>query len=103
VPAQPSASHTVTVTNPGTQTTVTGTLLSVLIRASDSDAGQTLAYGAAGLPPGLSINSSTGLISGTIPASAPLEPPASVTVTAQDTTGTSGSAQFTWRLTELSG
>ena len=57
--------NTVTVTNPGNQTGTVGTAASLQISASDSASGQTLTYSASGLPAGLSINSSSGLISGT--------------------------------------
>jgi hypothetical protein len=86
--------HKVSVTNPGNQTGTVGTAVSLQIQASDSASGQTLTYAAAGLPAGLSINSSTGLISGT-PTTAGSS---SVTVTATDTTGASGSASFTWTI-----
>ena len=86
--------HTVSVTNPGNQTGTVGTAVSLQIQASDSASGQTLTYSATGLPAGLSINSSTGLISGT-PTTAGTS---SVTVTATDTTGASGSASFTWTI-----
>jgi O-glycosyl hydrolase len=81
-----SGGNTVTVTNPGHQTTATGTAVSLPVHAADSAAGQTLSYSASGLPAGLSISSSTGLISGT-PTTAGTS---SVTVTATDTTGASG-------------
>ena len=85
--------NTVTVTNPGNQTTASaGTAASLQMQASDSAAGQTLAYSATGLPTGLSISSSTGLISGTATTAGTYN----VTVTATDTTGASGSASFTW-------
>jgi hypothetical protein len=84
--------NTVTVTSPGNQTGTVGTPVSVQVQASDSASGQTLTYGASGLPAGLSISSSTGLISGT-PTTAGTS---SVTVTATDTTGASGSATFSW-------
>jgi hypothetical protein len=87
-----STGNTVTVTNPGNQTGTVGTAASVQIHASDSASGQTLSYAATGLPAGLSINSGTGLISGT-PTSAGTS---NVRVTATDTTGASGSAAFTW-------
>jgi len=86
--------NTVTVTNPGSQAGTVGTAASVQIQASDSGSGQTLAYSATGLPAGLSINSSTGLISGT-PTTAGTS---SVTVTAKDGTGASGSATFSWAI-----
>jgi subtilase family serine protease len=86
--------NTVTVTNPGSQTGTVGTAASLQVSASDSASGQTLTYSATGLPAGLSISSSTGLISGT-PTTAGTS---SVTVTATDTTGASGSASFTWTI-----
>ena len=94
-----STANTVTVTSPGTQTSTAGTAASVQIHASDSASGQTLTYTATGLPAGLSINSSSGLISGT-PTTAGTS---TVTVTATDTTGASGSATFTWTVSSGSG
>ncbi|MFF1611947.1 PHB depolymerase family esterase [Amycolatopsis sp. NPDC058278] len=85
--------NTITVTNPGNQTAVTGTpITSVQIRATDSASGQALTYRATGLPAGLSIDSATGLITGT-PTTAGTS---NVTVTATDPTSASGSASFTW-------
>jgi subtilase family serine protease len=86
--------NTVTVANPGNQTGTVGTAVSLQIKATDSASGQTLTYSATGLRAGLSISSTTGLISGT-PTTAG---PSSVTVTAKDTTGASGSASFTWTI-----
>ena len=91
--------NTVSVTNPGSQTATVGTAASLQVHASDSAAGQTLTYSAAGLPAGLSINSATGLISGT-PTTAGTY---SVTVTATDTTRASGSAAFTWTVSSSGG
>jgi hypothetical protein len=93
-----TVANTVTVTNPGSQSGTAGTAASLQISASDSASGQTLTYGASGLPAGLSISSSTGLISGT-PTTAGTS---DVTVTATDTTGASGSASFTWTVTSAS-
>ena len=89
-----SSGNTVTVTNPGSQTGFVGTAASLQISASDSASGQTLTYSASGLPAGLSVNSSSGVISGT-PTTAGSS---NVTVTATDTTGASGSATFTWTI-----
>ncbi|HEY7147325.1 MAG TPA: putative Ig domain-containing protein [Streptosporangiaceae bacterium] len=86
--------NTVTVTNPGNQTGTVGTAVSLQIHATDSATGQTLTYSATGLPTGLSINSSTGLISGTPSAAGTF----TVTAKATDTTGANGSATFTWTI-----
>jgi len=64
------------------------------MNASDSQSGQTFTWSATGLPTGLSINSSFGLISGTPTAAGTF----SVTVTSTDTTGASGSASFSWTI-----
>ena len=55
------------VTTPSNQTNVEGATVSLQIQASDVDLpANTLSYGASGLPAGLSINASSGLIGGTI-------------------------------------
>jgi PKD repeat protein len=91
--------NTVTVTNPGNQTSTAGAAISPLqIQATDSASGQTLTYSATGLPAGLSISSS-GQITGT-PTTAGSY---STTVTATDTTNASGSATFTWTVNPASG
>ncbi|MBD0692761.1 putative Ig domain-containing protein [Streptomyces sp. CBMA123] len=84
--------NTVTVTNPGNQSGTVGTAASLQIHATDSASGQALSYAATGLPAGLSINSSTGLISGTPTAAGT----ANVTVTVTDSTGATGSTSFSW-------
>ncbi|HEV2639465.1 MAG TPA: putative Ig domain-containing protein [Actinocrinis sp.] len=90
--------NTVTVTNPGSKTGTVGTAVSLQISATDSASGQTLTYSAAGLPAGLSISTS-GLISGT-PTTAGTY---TVTATAKDTTGATGSASFTWTISTSGG
>ena len=84
-----------TVTNPGTRTGTVGTAASLQIQATDS-ASRTkhLSYAATGLPAGLAINASTGLISGTPTASGNN----TVTVTVKDTTGATGTASFAWNI-----
>jgi serine protease len=89
--------NTVTVTGPGNQTTAVNTSVSLQIHATDSG-GASLTYSATGLPAGLSINSSTGAITGT-PTTAGSS---AVQVTARDTTGASGSASFSWTITSAS-
>jgi hypothetical protein len=85
--------NTVTVTNPGNQTAVVGTAVSLQIKATDSATGLTLAYAATGLPTGLSI-SSAGLISGKPTAAGTF----TTVVTASDTTGAKGTGSFTWTI-----
>lgn len=55
----------VTVTNPGSQTGAVGTAITPLSIVASDTLSHTLTYSATGLPPGLSINTSTGVISGT--------------------------------------
>jgi serine protease len=90
--------NTVSVTNPGSQSSTVGTAVSLQIHASDSGS-STLTYSASGLPAGLSINATSGLISGTPTTAAT----SSVTVTAKDTTGATGSTSFSWTVSSSSG
>lgn len=73
------------VTQPTTQTVTLGKAVTLQIQASFTDGANTpLTYSASGLPPGLSINKGTGLISGTLngPTAGPAT--AKVTVTYYD-------------------
>ena len=83
----------VAVTNPGDQSSTVGTQVNLQIHGSDTDGGA-LSYSATSLPPGLSINPSTGLITGQ-PTTAGSS---TVTVTATDASGPSGGAMFTWTI-----
>jgi hypothetical protein len=94
-----TGANTVTVTNPGSQTSTVAAPASLQIAASDSASGQALTYSATGLPAGLSINSSSGLISGT-PTTAQTT---SATVTAKDTTGATETTTFSWTVSTSSG
>ncbi|MEY9930447.1 hypothetical protein ABH926_005094 [Catenulispora sp. GP43] len=85
--------ETVSVTNPGNQTSTAGSAISTLQVSATDSAGKALTYSATGLPAGLSISSS-GAITGT-PTTAGTS---NVTVTASSGTA-SGSAQFTWTVT----
>ena len=88
-----SATPTVTVTNPGSQTGSLGTAASMQIHASDSASGKTLTYSATDLPLGLSISSSTGAVSGTPTAAGSY----TVTATVNDGSGAS-SVNFSWTI-----
>ncbi|MFD7645481.1 putative Ig domain-containing protein [Kitasatospora sp. NPDC059795] len=88
----------VTVTDPGARTATVGTATSLQLAATDT-AGGTLAWSATGLPVGLTVNPSTGLISGT-PTTAGT---GTVTVTATDSTGPSATAAFTWTVAASGG
>ncbi|MFI9272682.1 putative Ig domain-containing protein [Kitasatospora sp. NPDC052896] len=91
--------NTVTVTSPGNQTGTVGSATSLQISASDSATGQTLGYRATGLPAGLSINPSTGLISGTPTVTGT----STVSVTATDSTNATGSTTFSWTVNPAAG
>ena len=60
-----SANNPPVVTYPGIQSNQQGDSVSLQIQASDPD-GDTLTYSATGLPPGLSLNTTSGLINGTL-------------------------------------
>lgn len=81
----------VSVTNPGPQSTVTGSAVNLQIQASSSNAGA-LNYSATGLPTGLSINASTGLITGTANTAGTYN----ATVTVRDSANQTGTASFAW-------
>jgi putative Ig domain-containing protein len=90
----PPTPDVVNVTNPGSQTTTTGNAVSLQIIASATDSDTVTSYSASGLPSGLSINSATGLISGTPHTTGT----STVTVTASDS-DESGSVTFSWTIT----
>ncbi len=61
--------------------------------------GNALSFSATGLPSGLTINTVTGVISGTIAGNASQGGPYSVTVTANDGNGGSAASTFVWTVT----
>ena len=85
------------VTDPGAQSDVSGSAVPTLTIAAphDSTGGNTVTFGETGLPAGLSINPSTGAVTGT-PTTAGSYP---VTVTATDSQALSVSTSFTWTVT----
>jgi hypothetical protein len=93
----------VTVTSPGDQNNSEGDSVSLQIAATS--AGTVTGYSASGLPAGLSINTSSGLISGTVSSTAAEGGNGGiylVTVTASDDQGNSGGVQFTWDVSDAS-
>jgi Ricin-type beta-trefoil lectin domain/Putative Ig domain len=91
-------SDTVTVTNPGGQSNAVGSSVSLHL-AGSSTAGYPLTWSEVGLPPGLTLATSTGLITGT-PSTAGTY---GVTVTAADASGTSRGVSFNWTITSAAG
>ena len=82
-----------TITNPGHQATTVGDAVNFQVEATDPD-GDTLTYGATGLPATLTISSTTGLITGTLTIAGDFS--VTVTVTDDGEGLLNDSATFTW-------
>jgi Putative Ig domain len=93
-PGTGTGTDVVTVTNPGTQDSSLGNLISLAMTAVSSQAHPISSWSISGQPGGLSINSS-GVINGTITSTDAVQT-YSVTVTATDSVATVGSATFDW-------
>jgi subtilase family serine protease len=87
----------VSVSNPGSQSGTVGTATSLTLSASGGTSPYT--WTATGLPAGLTLNTSTGVISGT-PTTAGTS---SVTVTAKDSANATASASFSWTISPTGG
>ncbi len=87
-------SDTVTVTSPGGQSDPVDSSVSLLLQGSSS-AGYPLTWSESGLPQGLTLDPSTGLITGTPSMVGTF----GVTVTAADPSGTSRGVSFNWSIT----
>jgi hypothetical protein len=86
------------LTNPGDQTKNEGDIINLAIQATDADS-----FTASGLPPGLSINSTTGAITGTIDTRAAGSYTTTVTATDVDTVNNksySSQVSFTWTIAD---
>ena len=82
------------ISNPGNQTSGINQAVSVSISASDLNINDTLTYSATGLPTGLSINATNGIISGTATAAGTYN----TRVTVNDSGGSSNKIDFTWQV-----
>ena len=87
--------ETVGVVNPFGYSSPKGTAASLTMQAVDSDSSQTLTYTASGLPPGISLASN-----GTFSGSGTTLGTYTVTVTATDARGVSGTATFVWSVVQ---
>ena len=87
--------ETVGVVNPFGYSSPKGAAVSLPMSAVDSNSAQTLTFTATGLPPGTSIASN-----GTISGSGTTLGTYTVTVTATDTEGVSGTATFVWSVVQ---
>nr|WP_306325991.1 M4 family metallopeptidase [Streptomyces venezuelae] len=83
----------VTATDPGSQYTAVNTAANLQVQATSTNPGA-LTYSATGLPAGLSINASTGKITGT----ATTLGTSNVTVTVKDPTNATGTTTFAWKV-----
>lgn len=93
----PSNPGEVKVANPGDQSSLVGT--AVTLTNTVSGGTEPYTWSATGLPAGLSIDSGSGTVSGTPTA----EGTSSVTITAKDSAGKSGSATFSWKVSKDGG
>jgi hypothetical protein len=100
--------HPPVVTNPGSRSTPEGLPITPLtINAYDPDAGQPVSVSVSGLPSGLTFDTSTRVISGTVPygnlpggwTPGQTSRPHTVVITATDSYLISATASFTWTVT----
>ncbi len=92
VAANPNPAITPNLANPGNQSGQAGTAVTLQLSATDPN-GDSLTYGASGLPPGLGINATTGAITGTPSTAGTFN----VVVTASDGINTD-SENFAWTI-----
>jgi hypothetical protein len=93
-----TAANTIAITKPKAQSTTVGTAVALAISAADDDGTATpLTWTATGLPAGLTISKTTGVITGT-PTTAGAD---TVTVTVTDKTKSAASIAFGWKIGNL--
>jgi subtilase family serine protease len=85
------SADTVTIASPGPQSATQGTATRLQLNATSSG-GMPMTFAAANLPSGLSIDSASGLITGTPDTAGTW----AVTVTASDASSSTGAVEFTW-------
>jgi len=95
----PFYENVISVANPGTQNGAVGDSVSLQVQASGLPAGDSWTFSATGLPSGLSINTGTGLITGTITGTTEAY---SASVTANDGDQGSSTQDFAWNVSTLS-
>jgi hypothetical protein len=93
------ANTTPVILSPGDQGHMTGGTANITVRGTDPES-DPLTYGATGLPSGLTINPTTGVISGTIGSSAACTCAVALTATDGQLTATTN---ITWRVLATSG
>ncbi|MBW8832887.1 MAG: DUF1929 domain-containing protein, partial [Burkholderiales bacterium] len=93
----PNPATVPSITNPGVQASDVGSTVNLQLSASDPN-GDTLTYTATGLPSGLSLNSTTGVISGSPSAAGDYN----VVVTVSDGINVA-SANFVWTINAING
>ncbi|MCB2223481.1 MAG: putative Ig domain-containing protein [Actinobacteria bacterium] len=86
----------------GDRTDAEGAAVSLANPATDLD-GDPLTWSATGLPPGLSIDPGSGLVSGTIPYTASGGSPYTVEIRVEDPAGAADTDAFTWAVTDVNG
>ena len=86
------------ISNPGNQNNSNGDNANLAISASDQN-GDSLQFNATGLPPGLSINTISGFISGTFTTPGPYN----VSVSVSDGQGGNASVNFSWNVASVNG
>ena len=96
------ADTTPRLSDPGAQASAEGETVGLTLVASDPD-GDSLTFGATGLPAGLSLDASTGEIGGALGYTVSGGSPYSVMVTVSDSAGGSDAATFVWTVADRNG